>query len=57
MDNYFLVLYNTFIKDERYMLIVNGLLFTLAVTILAALIGIILGVVLSLMTISDFSPI
>ncbi len=56
MDNYFLVLYNTFMKDERYMLIVNGLLFTLAVTILAALIGIILGVVLSLMTISDFRP-
>ena len=38
------------------MLIVNGLLFTLSVTFLAALIGIILGVILSLMTISDFKP-
>lgn len=56
MDSYLSVLYNTFMKDERYMLIVNGLMFTLSVTILAAVIGIILGVVLSLMTISDFRP-
>ena len=56
MDSYLSVLYNTFMKDERYMLIVNGLMFTLSVTILAAIIGIILGVVLSLMTISDFRP-
>ena len=45
MDSYLSVLYNTFMKDERYMLIVNGLMFTLSVTILAAIIGIILGVV------------
>lgn len=56
MDGYLGVLYHIFIKDERYMLIVNGLLFTLSVTFLAALIGIILGVILSLMTISDFKP-
>ncbi len=56
MDGYLGVLYHIFIKDERYMLIVNGLLFTLNVTFLAALIGIILGVILSLMTISDFKP-
>lgn len=56
MDGYLDVLYHIFIKDERYMLIVNGLLFTLSVTFLAALIGIILGVILSLMTISDFKP-
>lgn len=56
MDSYLSVLYNTFMKDERYMLIVNGLMFTLSVTILAAVIGIILGIVLSLMTISDFRP-
>ena len=56
MDGYLGVLYHIFIKDERYMLIVNGLLFTLSVTFLAALIGIILGAILSLMTISDFKP-
>ena len=56
MDGHLGVLYHIFIKDERYMLIVNGLLFTLSVTFLAALIGIILGVILSLMTISDFKP-
>lgn len=56
MDGYLGVLYHIFIKDERYMLIVNGLLFTLSVTFLAALIGIILGVILSLMTISDLKP-
>lgn len=56
MDSYLSILYNIFIKDERYMLVVRGLGFTLGVTILAALIGIILGVILSLMNISDFRP-
>ena len=54
MDSYLSVLYNTFMKDERYMLIVNGLMFTLSVTILAAVIGIILGVVLFYNYIDNF---
>lgn len=56
MDSYLSLLYNIFIENDRYMLIVRGLGFTLSVTILAALIGIILGVILSLMNISDFRP-
>ena len=55
MDGYLGVLYHIFIKDERYMLIVNGLLFTLSVTFLAALIGIILGVILSIIIILFFN--
>ncbi len=56
MDSYLDILYNVFIKDDRYMLIVNGLIFTLEVTIIAAVIGIILGVILTLMTITDIKP-
>ncbi len=56
MDSYLDILYNVFITDDRYMLIVNGLIFTLGVTIAAAVIGIILGIILTLMTITDIKP-
>lgn len=56
MENYLNLLYNIFIVDDRYMLLVNGLIFTLGVTFAAAVIGIILGMLLSIMMIADLRP-
>ena len=56
MENYLNLLYNIFIVDDRYMLLVNGLIFTLGVTFVAAVIGIILGMLLSIMMIADLRP-
>ena len=56
MENYLNLLYNIFIVDDRYMLLVNGLMFTLGVTFVAAVIGIILGMLLSIMMIADLRP-
>lgn len=56
MESYSQLLYDLFIKDERYMFLVNGLIFTLGVTFVAAILGIVLGVLLSLMSISDIKP-
>ncbi len=56
MDNYLNLLYRIFIVDDRYMLLVNGLIFTLGVTFVAAIIGIILGMLLSVMMIADLRP-
>ena len=56
MEKYLNLLYNLFIVDDRYMLLVNGLIFTLGVTFVAAVIGIILGMLLSIMMIADLRP-
>lgn len=56
MENYLNLLYNIFIVDDRYMLLVNGLMFTLGVTFVAAVIGILLGMLLSIMMIADLRP-
>lgn len=56
MKEYLNLLYNIFIVEDRYMLLVNGLLFTLGVTFVAAFIGIILGMLLSIMMIADLKP-
>ncbi|WP_028856480.1 amino acid ABC transporter permease [Psychrilyobacter atlanticus] len=45
-----------FIDGDRYMYILKGLLFSINVTILAAIIGIVLGVVLALCRLSHFYP-
>lgn len=49
-------LYDIFIAEDRYMYIVNGLIFSLGVTFFAAIIGIVFGIVLALMNISQFFP-
>lgn len=56
MEEYLNLLYRIFIYDDRYMLLVNGLFFTLGVTFVAAIIGIILGMLLSVMMIADLRP-
>lgn len=45
-----------FIDGDRYMYILKGLLFSINVTILAAIIGVVLGVVLALCRLSRFYP-
>lgn len=55
-DSYLNTLYDIFIKNENYTYIVNGLIYTLEITILSAILGIILGVILSFMSISNFKP-
>lgn len=53
---YFEVLKDIFITDNRYMYIVNGLIFSIGITIFATVIGVILGVVLAIMKLSQFYP-
>ncbi len=49
---YLKVLYGIFIADARYMYIVEGLVFSMSVTILAAFIGIGIGILVALMRLS-----
>ncbi len=49
-------LYWIFIEGERYQYIINGLLFSVATTLLAAVIGIALGLLIAMMAISKFYP-
>lgn len=56
LNGYLKTLYDIFIVDERYMYIVNGLIYTLEITFFAAILGVILGVILSFMSISNFKP-
>lgn len=53
MDSYLNILHNVFIAEDRYMFLVNGLIFTLGVTFVAAIIGVLLGMLLSIMMIAD----
>lgn len=45
-----------FLDGARYQYIIDGLLFSLSVTILSAILGVILGVIFALMRISHFYP-
>ncbi|MBS9776052.1 MAG: amino acid ABC transporter permease [Fusobacterium sp.] len=45
-----------FLEDDRYMYIVKGLGFSIGITFLAALIGIILGIILAVMKLSEWYP-
>ena len=56
MSEYLNTLHHIFIEEDRYMFIVNGFFVTLEITFFAAIMGIILGMILSLMTISNFYP-
>lgn len=42
-----------FLGDNRYMYLVNGLIFSLSVTILAAIIGIIIGIIIAMFKLSN----
>ncbi|ADO82124.1 amino acid ABC transporter permease [Ilyobacter polytropus] len=53
---YLSVLKGIFIEGNRYMYIVNGLSFSVGVTLLAALIGLTVGVLLAVMRLSHFYP-
>lgn len=55
-SSFFENLYDIFIAQDRYMYILKGLIFSLGVTLFAALIGVIFGVLLALMALSNFYP-
>ncbi len=48
--------YSSFIREDRYMLLVEGLGVTIKVSLLAILIGIVIGVVVALCNVSRFKP-
>ncbi|MBQ3437274.1 MAG: amino acid ABC transporter permease [Fusobacterium sp.] len=53
---YFEILKDIFMTDARYMYIVNGLIFSVGVTLVSATIGIILGIILAVMKLSHWYP-
>ena len=53
---YLALLKDIFLGGNRYMYIVNGLAFSIGTTMLAALIGVILGIFIALMELSHFYP-
>lgn len=53
---YLEVLKDIFISEGRYMYIVNGLLFSIGVTLLSSTIGIVLGIILAVMKLSHWYP-
>ena len=53
---YLKVLKEIFIDGERYMYILKGLRFSVGVTLVAAMLGVILGILAALMRISNFHP-
>lgn len=53
---YLVTLKSIFIDDERYMYILKGLVFSIEVTLLATIIGIVFGILLALCRISHFYP-
>ncbi len=53
---YLEILKQIFLEDDRYMYIVNGLVFSIGITFLAALIGIVLGIILAMMKLSKWYP-
>lgn len=54
--DYLVLLKDIFIGGDRYMYIVNGLAFSIGTTLLATIIGIILGILIALMELSQFYP-
>ena len=53
---YLALLKDIFLGGNRYMYIVNGLAFSIGTTMLAALIGVLLGIFIALMELSHFYP-
>lgn len=54
--DYLVLLKDIFIGGDRYMYILNGLAFSIGTTLLATIIGIILGILIALMELSQFYP-
>ena len=54
--SYFGKLYEIFIEGGRYKYIIQGLTFSLEVTALAAVIGVVLGIVTALFRLTNFKP-
>jgi His/Glu/Gln/Arg/opine family amino acid ABC transporter permease subunit len=54
--DYLVLLKDIFIGGDRYMYILNGLAFSIGTTLLATMIGIILGILIALMELSQFYP-
>ncbi len=53
---YLATLADIFLKEQRYMYIVKGLMFSIGVTAFAALIGVVWGTLLAVMRLSHFYP-
>lgn len=56
MASYMELLHHVFIAGNRYTYVLNGLFFSLAATIMAALLGLAFGVILALLKISSNKP-
>lgn len=54
--DYLVLLKDIFIGGDRYKYILNGLAFSIGTTLLATIIGIILGILIALMELSQFYP-
>lgn len=54
--DYLNTLHQIFIEGDRYMYIVNGLMFSIGTTALAAIIGIILGILTAMLQLSNWYP-
>lgn len=54
--SYIDILKDIFFTNDRYMYIVNGLIFSASVTVLATIIGVLLGIILALMKLSKIYP-
>ena len=53
---YLEILKDTFLTDDRYMYIVNGVIFSIGITLFSAILGIILGLLLAIMKLSQWYP-
>lgn len=53
---YLEILKDTFLTDDRYMYIVNGVIFSIGITLFSAILGIILGLLLAVMKLSHWYP-
>ena len=53
---YLEILKDTFLTDDRYMYIVNGVIFSIGITLFSAILGIILGLLLAIMKLSHWYP-
>lgn len=53
---YLEILKDTFLTDDRYMYIVDGVIFSIGITLFSAILGIILGLFLAVMKLSHWYP-
>ena len=53
---YLEILKDTFLTDDRYMYIVDGVIFSIGITLFSAILGIVLGLLLAVMKLSHWYP-